>query len=50
MKAPSAAVKFAFQGGNINLMNPQAKLISRNEEWNLAKKRGFLGFENHESF
>lgn len=35
---------------SIDLMNPKNKKISRNEERKLAHKRGFLGFENHDSF
>ncbi len=31
-------------------MNPRGKKMSRNEERKLAKKRGFLGFEQHDSF
>lgn len=31
-------------------MNPQKKKMSRNEERKLAKKKGFLGFEQHKSF
>lgn len=35
---------------SIDLMNPKNKKISRNEERKLAQKRGFLGFEQHDSF
>lgn len=31
-------------------MNPKNKKISRNEERKIAKRRGFLGFESHDSF